>query len=174
MSGYDYLLADTIGFTAARKMDEHARNVVVAPALDVRIPYVSRYVTGGARGGDAFIGYYLYATRRDAEHVVIVPANRSQIDPWWETVIARGGAVTVIEMPEGTSYADRNERIVHESDALAGFPAYPEDDHRSIRSGTWQTIRMAKRADVLSQWHCVNPPYAGRIDKYIETRRQAS
>jgi len=171
MTGYDHLLAETIGFTAARDMDEHDRDVVTS-IIQTRVPDVSRYVTGGARGGDACIGYFLYATRPRAEHVVIVPANRSQVDPWWETVIRRGGAVTVIQMPEDTTYADRNQRIVEESDALVGFPAYPENDVRSQRSGTWQTIRMAQRAETLSQWHCAKPPYAGRIEKYIETRHQ--
>jgi hypothetical protein len=171
MTGYDYLLADTIGFTAARDMDEAARESVVTNVL-CQVPFVRRYVTGGARGGDSFIGQWLLVMRPDAEHVVVVPANRSQIDPWWERAIAAGFAVTVIQMPPGTTYADRNARIVEESDAVVGFPGYPEGDRRSQRSGTWQAIRMAARADVLSQWHCVNPPYDGRIEKYIETRRQ--
>lgn len=173
MTGYDYLLAETIGFTAAREMDEHDRDIVTS-IIQTRVPFVSRYVTGGARGGDACIGYFLYATRPRAEHVVVIPADRSQIDPWWETVNARGGAVTLIEMPPGTTYAQRNTRIVHESDAIVGFPAYPEDDPRSLRSGTWQTIRLAKDAETLSQWHCAKPPYAGRIEKYIENRHQPS
>jgi hypothetical protein len=171
MTGYDHLLADTIGFTAARNMGEHARNVVVSPVLDVRIPHVRRYVTGGSRGGDSFIGQLLLATRPEAEHVVVVPADHSQIDPWWERAIAQGKAVTVLQMPPDTTYADRNAAIIYESDALAGFPSYPENDSRSQRSGTWQTIRMAERAGTLSQWHCTEPPYAGRIEKYIEDRR---
>jgi hypothetical protein len=170
MTGYDHLLADTIGFTAARGMDEYARNGVVSNVLYTRIPQVGRYVTGGCRDGDSFIGQWLHAMYPSAEHVVVVPANRSQVDPWWELP---GMTVTVIEMPEGTTYADRNARIVHESDAVVGFPSWPEADRRSLRSGTWQTIRMAQREDVLSQWHCVNPPFAGRIEKYIETRHAA-
>lgn len=170
MTGYDHLLAETIGFTAARDMNEADRDVVTTILQD-QIPEVSRYITGGARGGDACIGYFLYATRPHAEHVVIVPADRSQVDPWWEAVIASGGAVSVIEMPEGTSYADRNIEIVHQSDALVGFPAYPENDKRSQRSGTWQTIRLSQRSGTFSQWHCAKPPYTYKIDKYLETRQ---
>lgn len=173
MTGYDYLLAETIGFTAAREMNEHDRDIVTS-IIQTRVPDVSRYVTGGARGGDACIGAFLYATRPRAEHVVVIPANRSQIDPWWEAVIARGGPVTVIQMPPDTTYADRNAEIVHQSDAVIGFPAYPENDRRSQRSGTWQTIRLSRNAENLSQWHCAKPPYAGRIEKYIESRRQPS
>lgn len=168
MTGYDHLLAETISFTAARDMDEYARGLMYN-VLDTQIPYVSRYVTGGARGGDSFAGQWLWTMQPNAEHVIVVPANRSQVDPWWERV---GATVTLIEMPPGTDYADRNLRLVEEADAVVGFPAYPEADKRSQRSGTWQTIRMAKIADNLSQWHCVKPPYAGRIEKYIETRQR--
>jgi hypothetical protein len=49
---------------------------------------------------------------------------------------------------------------------MFGFPAYPENDTRSRRSGTWQAVRMARRAGKLSPWHCVTPPYRGRIERY--------
>ena len=69
-------------------------------------------------------------------------------------------------MPWGTTYADRNYQLVHRGTMLFGFPAYPEKDPRSARSGSWQTIRMARRAGTLSQWHCVKPPYKGCVEKY--------
>lgn len=165
----DFLLADTIGFTASRGLDEAGCNQVVIPVLN-SLPFVSRYVTGGCRGGDAFIGEWLYVTVAGAEHVVIVPVNRSQVDPWW--LRYPEGAVTVIEMPPGSTYADRNQRINHESDALIGFPAYLEKDYRSLRSGTWQTIRIADRAGTLAGWHCVHPPYDRKVSKWIEARQQ--
>lgn len=43
-------------------------------------------------------------------------------------------------------YAQRNGNIVARSTALVGLPRWPEHDVRSKRSGTWQTIRMARRA----------------------------
>jgi hypothetical protein len=165
---YDYLLCESVWFTAARDMNEVDRHYVVVPVLET-LPPVSRYVTGGARGGDALIGQWLYAMYPQAEHVLVLPANRSQVDPWWERI---GATVTLIEMPPGTDYADRNARGVDEGDATVGFPAYPEQDRRSERSGTWQTIRMAVRAGKLSQWYCVKPPYERRIEKYVETRRR--
>ena len=41
-----------------------------------------------------------------------------------------------------------------------------EEDPRSERSGTWQTIRMARRADKLSMWACTQPPYAGQVERW--------
>jgi hypothetical protein len=69
-------------------------------------------------------------------------------------------------MPAGTTYADRNAVLVKRGTFVCGLPAYPEDDPRSRRSGTWQTIRMARRAGKLSRWDCVKPPFHGRIEKY--------
>lgn len=154
----------TISFTAARDVTEAARNGLVASVLTVHVPLVERYVTGACIGGDAFIGRWLYANRPEAEHAVIVPADRSRVDPWW--LEAKERPVTVTEMPAGTTYADRNARLVAEASAVFGFPAYPEDDRRSLRSGTWQAIRMARKLGNFSQWHCVKPPYRGLIEEW--------
>lgn len=151
-----------VSFTAARHLDPAAAGGVVTSVLTVHVPRVQRYVTGACTGGDAFIGRWLHANRPEAEHVVVVPADRGRTDPWWREVAGR--PVTVVEMPPGTTYADRNARLVAEADAVFAFPAYPEDDPRSLRSGTWQAVRMARKAGNFSQWHCVKPPYRGLIE----------
>jgi hypothetical protein len=145
-----------VGFTAGRDLDPDGEGVIVAVLEGV--PAVGRYVTGGAFGGDAFVGQWLAFRYPDAEHEVVVPANRNQVDPWWERI---GFPATVILMPPHTDYAERNTRLVLRSSTVFGFPAYPEDDPRSQRSGTWQTIRIARRARKLRRWQCVKPPYAG-------------
>ena len=157
-------LVRTVSFTAARDMDEAAREGVVTNVLTAHVPHADRYLTGACIGGDAFIGRWLYVNRPDAEHAVIVPADRSRVDPWW--LEAKGPPVTLIEMPPGTTYADRNARLVGEANAVFGFPAYPEADSRSLRSGTWQAVRMARKVGNLSQWHCVKPPYRGLIEQW--------
>lgn len=43
-------------------------------------------------------------------------------------------------------YNKRNQEIVTASGILLACPRFPESDARSARSGTWQTIRMMKRA----------------------------
>jgi hypothetical protein len=154
---------EAVSFTAARELDDRAANGVVLNVLVTAVPHADRYVTGACVGGDAFIGTWLYLNRPHAQHVVIVPADRSRVDPWWLDVV---GPVRVIDMPPGSTYADRNARLVEEGTCVFGFPAYPENDPRSLRSGSWQAIRMARRAGKLSQWHRVTPPYRGRIEKY--------
>jgi hypothetical protein len=136
---------------------------VVTNVLTVHVPHANRYLTGACTGGDAFIGRWLREHRPDAEHVVIVPADRSRVDEWWH-----GLDVTVIEMPSGSTYADRNARLVAEAGAVFAFPSYPENDPRSLRSGTWQAARMARNAGKLSQWHCVTKPYEGLLERRAE------
>jgi hypothetical protein len=152
-----------VSFTAARDLDDGGRAVILNVLAGV--PFADRYVTGGAIGGDAFTGRWLALNRPDAWHTVIVPADKSRVDPWWLTVPS-SVLLEVVPMPPGSTYADRNAEIVKQGTMLFGFPAYPEDDPRSVRSGSWQTIRMARRAAKLSQWACVKPPYRGRIEKW--------
>jgi hypothetical protein len=153
------MLYGSVSFTAGRAGFAPAPGVVVN-VLTVHVPYAARYVTGGCKGGDAFIGRWLYDNRPGAEHVIIVPADRSQVDEWW--LQAGGTNITVIHMPQGTTRADRNARLVTEGDCMFGFPTRTEAS--SPRSGTWQACRMARRAGKLSQWHCVTPPYQGQIE----------
>jgi hypothetical protein len=157
--------ARTVALTASRNLDEAAREGVVTSVLTFHVPHADRYVTGGCVGGDAFIGRWLYVNRPGAEHVVIVPANRSRVEEWW-----RGLDVTVTEMPPGTTYADRNARLVAEAEggAVFAFPLYPEHDPRSRRSGSWQAVRMARHVGNFSQWHLVSPPYTGMIERRPE------
>jgi hypothetical protein len=156
--------ARSVSFTASRDMSQAARDGIVTSVLTVHVPTADRYVTGACTGGDAFIGRWLRLRRPDAEHVVIVPADHSRVDPWWEQ--AGCPPVTVIKMPDGTTYADRNARLVAEGSAVFAFPAYPENDPRSLRSGTWQAARMSRRAGNFSQWHCTRPPYRGLIEAW--------
>lgn len=142
----------TVSFTAARDLDERGQGVALS--VLAQVPPADRYVTGGAIGGDRFIGEWLYENWPGAEHVVVVPADRSQVDRWWPET-----GVTVIEMPPGSTYRDRNAELVRLATMVAGLPAYPEKDPRSARSGTWQTLRLARRARKLWRWDCVQPPY---------------
>jgi len=125
-----------------------ARDILAVPQSKI-VPHLKgleefgEFVTGGAEGGDAFIGLWLWWNYDHAIHTVIVPANKKQVFDWWSGKLS----VNVIQMPEGTTYKDRNQAIVDRSDELRGFPEYLENDDRSRRSGTWQTIRLARKAN---------------------------
>ncbi len=130
-------MSESIGFTGTRSvsMVELPRIRQIVEAL----PEDTYVVTGACVGVDAAIAR---VARQRGLHVhTIVPADRSRVDPLW-----RDYCITSEEMPSGTTYRDRNARIVELSSRLIGIPSHAEHDPESRRSGSWQTIRMARKA----------------------------
>jgi len=146
-----------VGFTATRNITDAFPPGFVHETLS-RLVDADIYVTGGARGGDAVIGRWLYLNRPHAHHIVVVPFNRSQVDEWWlEYPNADPSVWSDIEiryMEEGTTYKDRNQALVNMCTHVVGFPEYSEWDERSRRSGSWQTLRMARNhtRHIKVQW----------------------
>lgn len=131
-----------IGFTGTRVLpspDEERKVVATLYML-----HGTEYVTGGAIGVDALVGAELAKLYPLASHRIIVPADRSRVDPWWR--MKSPPHLSVQPMPEGSTYRDRNRAIVDRADELMAYPLYGEHDERSKRSGTWQTIRLARAA----------------------------
>ena len=145
-------MTEVAGFTSTRTLT-HDAEVLLVRELQT-IPPADAYVTGACRGGDAFIGEWMFWSHPDAEHIVIVPANKKQIERWWEKPAVRdavtmGRKLTIEYMPASTDYRARNTALVKRATRFYGYPAYSEDDRRSQRSGTWMTIRIADRANKL-------------------------
>lgn len=148
----------TLAFTASRTGFEPPPERLLDVLLS--LPVADRYVTGAAIGGDAFLGQWLRLTFPGAQHAVVVPADKRQVYDWWSAM--PGLPVQVIQMPQWSSYRDRNIYLVQLAREVFGFPAWPEDDNRSKRSGTWQTIRLARAAGKMASWHCVLEDREGR------------
>lgn len=133
------------GFTGSRYFVPTQESLIrFALWIDERDDTPSEFVTGGAVGFDHHIGLYLTEMYPGARHTIIVPANRSKVKNWWKDLDYSEIPVEVIEMPHGTSYRERDQAIVNHSDALLSAAAFAEDDPRSIRSGTWMTVRLAR------------------------------
>lgn len=129
-----------VGFSGTRNPCPVAREAIEEVLWG--LTDIKQAVTGGGAGTDALVGRWFAENRSEVENKVIVPGDWSRVDPWW---LAYGYAVSTEEMPEGSTYKERNYRIAWQSDRLYAFPAYPEDDSRAARSGTWQTVRMARK-----------------------------
>lgn len=150
-----------IGFTSARRFPVLAQRItsdrLSALSRNMRRSGVIRptFITGAARGGDAFIGRWLVMHWLEhADHLVLVPAIRSQVDWWWLRLPPRWQNLVKVEyMPEGTDFAYRNDQIVTRAMHLEGFPELPEA--QAVMSGSWQTLRMARKAEVSSRFTVV-------------------
>lgn len=145
-----------LGGTGTRLVHSELRNETKGWIRD-RVEFIrpTGIVTGGCVGFDHIMGEYCALRWPDLSHTVIVPADRSRVAAWWRQ--PNMTHVEVIEMPPGTTYRDRNVELVERSAVMLGQPDLPEDDPRSRRSGTWQTLRMARHVGVgvdlaLTDW----------------------
>jgi hypothetical protein len=74
------------------------------------------------------------------------------VDEWQEmTLMPVGRGIAYV--PKSTK--DRNQAIVCISDVLLAAPRFPENDVRSKRSGTWQTVRMARDEGLLPIYYAM-------------------
>jgi len=127
-----------VSFTASRQLKTATDLFHVRDVLE-KLQRGDLVVTGGCIGGDHEIAKT--ATKLGLAVHTVLPTDTSRVDPEWEE-----WCVSWERMPEGTTYRNRNERLVELGNKLFGFPNLPES--RDVRSGTWMTIRIARMAKV--------------------------
>lgn len=144
-----------MGFTGSQTLLPEDENLI---ARTLRIPSLlldqyNAFVTGACIGVDTYVGKLLAGWFPNAQHVVVVPANRTKVDKdylkW---------ASHIINMPPETNYRDRNTTLVKLSNKLVAFPRHTEHDSRSKHSGTWQTVRIARRHGVTYKVFVLDQP----------------
>jgi len=141
-----------LGFTGTRHLNEIGREAIAntiwafagwAAKEGVRLEVVH----GGCVGADAFAGQtgliYSGAFPGGTDVHAVIPADMRQVPADW-----RQHCHTYEVMPEGSSYRDRNKRIVRRAQVLFAVADYPEDHGKSRRSGTWMTVRIAQEANI--------------------------
>lgn len=102
----------------------------------------SEYTTGGAVGVDTYVLRKMKAWLPQAFHRVCLPEHGPDWDnPYLDL------ADEVIRVPNTTNHPwrSRNAAILDHSDVLLAFPLHNEEHGQSKRSGTWMTIRMARK-----------------------------
>lgn len=134
------------GFTASRNLDRNGIRLidqVLASVLGADL-----WVTGACIGGDQHIAKV--GADADVPQRIYVPGITDYVDLDWIREMSKNPKVDVKRMSRRTTYRERNQCIVfgQSINMLIGFPQYAEDDWRSKRSGTWQTIRMAQKAGI--------------------------
>ncbi|HVQ45150.1 MAG TPA: hypothetical protein VMT30_09450 [Candidatus Saccharimonadia bacterium] len=130
-------MSETVGFSGTRSAGHRDAGRIADIVSD--LPPDCTVVTGGCIGVDMLVA--VAAHQRGLKVHTVLPADRSRVGRFW-----RQHCDIFEEMPPGTDYRARNERIVELSDRLITIPEASEDDPRSRRSGTWMTVRIARRA----------------------------
>lgn len=143
----------TVAFTASRVVPPASEHLLRHVVKDLVWRY-DLFVTGACIGGDQKISDLIEEMRPGAPQRIIVPRDLSRVDEAWLLSISEREGTEVLEMPRGTTYRDRNlallgvpgvhPAVLHPVNACFGFPLYRESDERSVRSGTWQTLRLAR------------------------------
>lgn len=128
-----------ISFTGPTSLTLDQRVFVVETLFGL---HADEFTTGGARGLDVLAAEVCLFTFPDALHRVVAP-DRPYDDQKVAWLVGEG--VELERMPKGTSYRDRNERLVDyadgEDDRFIGFVARPT----FYRSGEWMTLNIARR-----------------------------
>ncbi len=136
-----------IAFSGARYLDDQQHRILMTSLGTLDGIQGDEFTSGACVGVDCFIGRWCAERFSKVIHRVVVPANRTRVGDYsWAT--------EVLEMPDGTTYRDRNYKMLEFADVLLAFPAYAEENLKSKRSGTWQTIREARRRNIVT---VVNP-----------------
>lgn len=128
-----------VGFSGSRTLTPWQQLAIRAELIALADrPNPPSIVTGGCVGVDAYVAHVAH---NQGLHVhTIVPANRRLVDPSW-----REHCSSYEEMPLGTTYRDRNVRLVLRSSRLVALPSFDASSVHSHHSGTWMTIRLARQ-----------------------------
>lgn len=115
----------------------------------------TEFVSGAAFGVDTIAALAARDGYLNCIHRLVVPNGRHNEDlvRQWEKYVSEDPLRTDIDsrvhvvqrMPEGTDHLARNDEMIHRADILIAFPRTPEEEKRS---GTWATIRRARRKGI--------------------------
>jgi hypothetical protein len=129
-----------IGFTGTRKGMSDVQKLFVGLLLD-RISDINPHTQLWGHHGDCIGADDLFDTLaiQAGFSIHLHPPTETKWRAW------RTGTAEIVD--EELPYRKRNQAIVDAASLLIATPHRAEDDSRSTRSGTWMTIRMARRAD---------------------------
>src|SRR6267142_4979672 len=100
------------------------------------------FITGGCIGIDALAAQI--ACGMNIKVHTVLTSKRETTEKYWQT-----WCTSYEEMPAKTTYRDRDKRMVQLGDELLAFPSCDEymPDKSYTRSGTWMTVRIARKAN---------------------------
>jgi len=127
------------GFTGAKKGTTEM--IILRLLRSLKLTPNDVVITGACIGIDAQVAIMVNKHYPKVPQLIVVPANVSRVDT---RVYDLAPNVTLDYMPEGSSYRDRNKRLVDECDNMVAFWSGSK-----IHSGTYMTMNEATRVKKL-------------------------
>jgi precorrin-2 methylase len=142
-------MAETVTFTGTRWPPYRTAGFIRETVGD--LDALDKIIVGGAPGVDELVA--MAALEMNSGHSVyaVLPCTTDPEDISWLDRI--GGWE---QMPAGTTFKQRDARMVELGDRVIAFPLYREDDARMKRSGTWITVRIARKAGKSVEVHVLS------------------
>jgi len=133
------------GARGFRKGEEEIARGIVRKTLE-GLQGVTEFRTGAAFGVDTVACEVGLNSFKKAWHRLYVPDQPHNADVVEMFDLWRDARrADIIRMPKGSSYRDRNIAMVEGAEMVCAFPSTGEE---IVRSGTWMTVRLARRAGV--------------------------
>lgn len=132
------------GARGFRRGEEEYAAGIISDAIGSLQVLPTEFITGAAWGADTLAcqaGLAYWGVQ--CKHRIVVPDaphNEALVKS-----VAKLKAVTVEYMPKGTDYMARNDRLVELCQLLLAFPSTASEVQRS---GTWATVRRARKRDI--------------------------
>lgn len=119
------------------------------------------FISGGAPGMDQYCSEYCVENFKGAKHIVVIPFNYKQGNDIHLIKMEKAGA-EIIYLPRPPRRNDVPELVrnsfmittaMEMNGALAKLVAFPGGPDEVLRSGTWSTIRRARKAGMKIELH---------------------
>jgi hypothetical protein len=133
----------------------HGQDHYIADAIEELPLHVTEFTTGAAFGVDTLAARIAVVRLPDTVHRIVAPAklHNDELAPALIRDYGSNRRIELVQMPEGSSYLDRNEYMVDLCDVLLAFP---DTEREMLRSGTWHTVRAARRKGKVIKFFPLN------------------
>lgn len=129
-----------VGFTGTRQQPTPDATMALSELLARLQPTEAHH--GDCVGADAIFHWYVLTECVGVKRVIHPPTNKAM----------RAFCTGTADRREPKPYLERNRDIVDETDVLLAMPQTAEE---TIRSGTWSTVRYARKAG--KKIYIINP-----------------
>lgn len=137
-----------LGITGTREVPEGSYHVILDRLYFYRVNFedeITEITSGGAKGVDQFVADACLYLFPNAHHRLVLPKNydKEWVNRWYEQA-----KLMKIEREINFTELDplsRNHVILNHTTQLEAFPA---QEHEIKRSGTWATIRYARKRNI--------------------------